>query len=103
MFVLNFIYLFIFGCAGFSLQLRLFSSCCEWASHCGRSSCCRAQAPGHVGSVVAVPGLQSAGSVAVVHGAQLLHSMWDLPRSEVEPMSSTFAGGFFTTESPEKP
>ena len=29
--------------------------------------------------------------------------MWDLPRSEVEPMSLALAGGFFTTEPPGKP
>ena len=40
----NFVYLFVFGCAGSSLLLRLFSPCGEqgpppschaWASHCG--------------------------------------------------------------------
>ena len=35
--------------------------------------------------------------------AQLLCNMWDLPRPEIEPMSSALAGGFFTTEPPEKP
>ena len=53
--ILNF-YFFIFGCAGSSLLLRLFSDCIEWrlvsncsaqASHCSGFSCCRAQAPGH--------------------------------------------------------
>ena len=29
-FLNNFIYLFIFGCAGSSLLCRLSSSCCEW-------------------------------------------------------------------------
>ena len=61
-------YLFIFGCAGFSSQLRLFSSCCTWTSHCGRFSRCGAQALGRGGSVVAAPGLQSTDSIAVVHG-----------------------------------
>ena len=42
------IILFIFGCAGYSLLLRLFSSCGTWASHCGGFSC-EAQTPGHVG------------------------------------------------------
>ena len=41
--------------------------------------------------------LQSTGSV-VVQGAKLLRSMWDLPRSGIEAMSSALAGGFFTTE-----
>ena len=42
--------------------------------------------------------LQSTGSVVVVQGAKLLRSMWDLPRSGIEAMSSALAGGFFTTE-----
>jgi len=29
--------------------------------------------------------------------------MWDLPRSRLEPMSPALAGGFFTSEPPEKP
>ena len=35
--------------------------------------------------------------------AQLLHGMWDLPGSEIEPMSPALAGGFFTTEPSGKP
>ena len=35
--------------------------------------------------------------------AQLLRSMWDLPGSGLEPMSSALAGGFLTTVPPEKP
>ena len=30
-------------------------------------------------------------------------SMWDLPRSGIEPVSPAWAGGFFPTESPGKP
>ena len=53
-----FIYLFIFGCAGSSLLLGIFSSCDKrellfscivWASHCGSFSCCRVWALGHTG------------------------------------------------------
>ena len=43
-FFFNF-YLFIFGCAGLSFMLGLFSSCSER----GLLSSCGAQAPGHVG------------------------------------------------------
>ena len=32
--------------------------------------------------------------------AWLLHGMWDLPGSGIEPMSLALAGGFFTTEPP---
>ena len=45
----------------------LFSSCGAWASHCCGFSCCRAQALGVRASVVVARGLQSAGSVVVVH------------------------------------
>ena len=59
--MLNFlkIYLFISGCAGSLLLLRLFSSCGEQgllssctaqASYCSGLSCCRAPALGYVGS-----------------------------------------------------
>ena len=70
-------YLFIFGCvassllrAGF-LQLRRAGAtlrCGARASHCGGFSCCGARASGTRASVVVALGLQSAGSVAVVHG-----------------------------------
>ena len=33
----------------------------------------------------------------------MLHGMWDLPGSGIEPMSPALAGGFFTTEPPGKP
>jgi len=29
--------------------------------------------------------------------------MWDLPGPGIKPLSSALAGGFFTTEPPEKP
>ena len=64
-FFLVFIYLFIFDCAGSYLLRGLLSSCgeqrllssCVWASHWGDFSCCRARTLGHLGSVVAVPGV----------------------------------------------
>ena len=34
---------------------------------------------------------------------QLLHSMWDLPRPGLEPVSPALAGGFSTTAPPGKP
>ena len=48
--IYNFIYLFIWGCAGSLLLHAFFSSCSKWgllpscgawASHCSDSSCCR--------------------------------------------------------------
>ena len=50
-----------------------------------------------MGSVVVAPGLWSTAK------AQLLHSMCDLPRSGVEPVSPALAGGFFSTEPPGSP
>ena len=47
-------------------------------------------------SAVAALRLQSTGSVVVVQGTKLLRSMWDLPRSGIEAMSSALAGGFTT-------
>ena len=41
-------------------------------------------------------GSRRAGSVVVAHGAQLLRSMWDLPRPGLEPVSPALAGGFST-------
>ena len=35
--------------------------------------------------------------------AQLLRSMWDLPRPGLEPVSPALAGGFSTTAPPGKP
>ena len=35
--------------------------------------------------------------------AQLLHSVWDLPGPEIEPMSPALAGRFFTSGPPGKP
>ena len=36
-------------------------------------------------------------------GLSLLHGMWDLPGSEIEPMFPALAGRLFTTEPREKP
>ena len=35
--------------------------------------------------------------------AELLRGMWDLPGSEVEPVSPALAGEFFTAEPPGSP
>ena len=67
------------------------------------ASYCREQVLGHAG-------FSSCGSQAAEYRlnscdarAQLLHSMWDLPRPGTELMSPALAGTFFTTEPPEKP
>ena len=43
--------------------------------------------------------LQSIGSVVVAHR---LSCLWNPPGPGIEPVSVTLAGGFFTTEPPEK-
>ena len=114
-FILFIFYLFIFGCVGSSLlctgflQLRRARAtlrCDAQASHCGG----RARALGAWAPVVVAHGLSSCGSRALEHRlsscgarAQLLRSMWDLPRPGLEPVSPALAGGFLTTASPGKP
>ena len=105
------IYLFTFGCAeswwlhglSFSCGKReLLSSCSELASHRGGFSCSRAQAVGHMGFSRWGPwalelGLNSCGS-----WGSLLHGMWALPGSGIEPVPPALPGGFFTAEPPGK-
>ena len=78
-FLINLFYLFIYFWLRwvFVAVARAFSSCSERGatlncgvrvSHCGGFSCSRAQALGMWASVVVARGLQSAGSVVVVHG-----------------------------------
>ena len=61
-------------------------------------------------SVVAAWGLSICGSWALEHRlnicgtwAQLLHGMWNLPGSGIKSVSSSLAGGIFTTKPPGKP
>ena len=54
------------------------------------------------GSVVLAPGLQSSGSVVVVHGFLALR-MWDLLGPGMDPVSPALTGGFFSTEPPGQP
>ena len=63
-----------------------------WSSGSGacRHSCCGSQAREHRLSINDTQ-------------AMLLCSMWDLPRSGIEPMSPALAGRFFTSELPGKP
>ena len=108
----NFIYLFIFGSAGFSLLHGLVSNCGEWeplsscgvqASHCGGFFYWGARALG-------CTDFSSCGPQALEHRLNicsplswLLCSMWHLTGSEVEPVSPALPGRFFTTETLGKP
>ena len=82
-------------CAGFSLQWLLLL---------------QSTGSRRTGSVVVACGLSSCGLPALERRlsscgsrAQLLHSMWDLPRPGIEPVSPALAGRFLTTAPPGKP
>ena len=84
---------------------RLLSGCGLWISVC-RSFYCGAQALGHAGFTRCGTWAQQCGSQAPEHRlnscgawAQLLH----LSNPRIKPNSLELAGGFFTTEPPEKP
>ena len=69
----------------------LLSSCGPQAPHCGGFSCCGAQA------------LECVGFGSCDAQAWLSHSLWNLPRSGIKPVSQALAEGFLTTGSPGKP
>ena len=71
-----------------------------WASHYSGLSCCRAQAQGLRGCGSRTPKyrLSSCGS-----RTWFFRSVWDPPRSGIEPEAPALAGGFSTTEPPGKP
>ena len=68
---------------------RRLSSCSTWALECAGFSSC--------GSRAVERRLSSCGT-----WAQLLCSMWDLPRPGLEPVSPALAGGFLTAAPPGK-
>ena len=74
-------------CAGFSLRWLLLLQ--STGSRCVGFSSCGSEALEHR--------LSSCGA-----WAQLFCGMWDLPRPGLEPVSPALAGGFLTTETPEK-
>ena len=108
-FFFNFVYLFL-AALGLCCCARAFSSCGEWASHCGDFSCCRARALGVQASVVVARRLSSCGSRALERRlsscgarAQFLRGMWDLPGPGLELVSPALAGRFLTTAPPGQP
>ena len=111
-------YVFVFDYAGSLLLCGLFSSCGEWAYSIAVvhglliavTSLAERGLSGVQASVVGAHGLSSYGSWALQHrlnncgpGAQLFHSICDIPGPGIEAMSPAFTGGFFTTEPPGKP
>ena len=98
------------SCSETSLETRLrglLCGCGVRASHYGGFFCCGMQTPGAWASVVAACRLSSCGSRALEHrGSTIavhgLSCIWDPPGLGMESMSPVLAGGFFTTEPPEK-
>ena len=101
-------------CAGFFLVVvsgdYLLSSWDAWASHCGGLSCCKAQVLGAQASAFAARGLSNCSLCVLEHWlsrcgllAELLHGIWDLPRSRIEPLCPALVGVFLNSELPEKP
>ena len=104
--------LFIFGCVGSSflcegfLQLRWAGATLHRGGHSSsrRPLFIAARGPLTIAaSLVAEHRLQTRRLSNCGSRAQLLRSMWDLPRPGLEPMSPALAGGFSTTAPPGKP
>ena len=84
---------------GLRFCARAFSSCGEWGplfiAVCGPLTI--------AASLVAEHRLQTRRLSSCGSRAQLLRSMWDLPRPGLEPVSPALAGRFSTTAPPGKP
>ena len=94
-----FIYLFIFAVLGLRFCARAFSSCGERGP-----LLIAVRGPLTVAaSLVAEHRLQTRRLTSCGSRAQLLRSMWDLPRPGLEPVSPALAGRFSTTAPPGKP
>ena len=80
----------------------LLSSCSVWVSQCVGFSSCGAPALGC--SDFSCRGFQALEHRLKSCGTWVkpLHSMWDLPKSEIQYVFSILAGRFFTGEPPEK-
>ena len=109
---------FSFKCLSFFLTVLALHCCLGFSPVVASGHCSLAAVHGLliVASHVAEHGLQgntgfsSCGSQTPEHSlstcgarAQLLHDMWDLPRSETKPVSPALADGFFTSGQPRKP
>ena len=93
-----FIYLFIFGCVGSSFLCEDFLQL--WRAGATLHHGARASV---AASPVAEHRLQTRSLSSCGSRAQLLRSMWDLPRPGFEPVSPALAGRFSTTAPPGKP
>ena len=113
-FLIN-LFLAVLGLCSCTIFLQLWQAgatlhCNVQSSHCSGFFCCRACALGMQASVVVAHRLSSCGLRGLEHRlsscderAQLLRTMWDLPRPGLEPMSPALVGGVLTTAPPGKP
>ena len=91
--------LFIFAVLGLRFCARAFSSCGKWGP-----LFIAVRGPLTIAaSLVAEHRLQTRRLSSCGSRAQLLHSIWDLPRPGLEPMCPALAGRFSTTAPPGKP
>ena len=119
MYVCIYVFIYLFMAAlGLCCCAWAFSSCSEWgllfiavrrlliavaslvAEHGLQAH--RLQQLWHMGSVVVAYGLQSAGSVVVVHGLSCSVACGIFPRPGFKSMSPALAGGFLTIAPPGK-
>lgn len=85
------LFIFIFGCWVF-------------VAACGLSLVAeRGHSPDAVRRLLIVVASLISSTGPRMHGLGCLHGMWDLPGSEIEPMSPTLQGGFLTTGPPGSP
>ena len=94
----KFIYLFL-AVLGLHFCVRAFSSCSERGPLF--IAVCRPLTV--MASLVAEHRLQTRRLSSCGSRAQVLRSMWDLPRPGLKPVSPALAGGFSTTAQPGKP
>ena len=93
----------IFCWAGFSLAVESGSYSPAVTSHCGGFSSCRAHTLWCMGSAAGAPGLQSTGSVVMVHRLRCSKACEVFPGQECNLCLTAMAGRFLTTKSPGRP
>ena len=98
LFIIYLLFLFL-AVLGLRFCVRAFSSCGEWGP-----LLIAVRGPRTIAaSIVAEHRLQTLRLSSCGARAQLLRSMWDLPRPGLEPVSPALAGRFSTTAPPGKP
>ena len=106
LFFFNFIYLFIYLFMYLFMAVLGLRFCARALSSCGKRGPLFIMVHGPLtiaASLVAEHRLQTRRLSNCGSRAQLLHGMWDLPRSGLEPVSPALAGRLSTTAPPGKP